>query len=741
MEIAPGHLLSIYISYARAQSLFTSSNDARQTYKYILNRHIGEYDAALYVAISDFELKEGRLDLAKDSLQRGLVKNAQPTELLKRRLNELEGKDDCKDEEKVTSHEKNTYTENESQKIRIPPLPSSKSITKNHSISSSPKDAKEHQIEEIDFEMDKSRTKENVELDDKDISFSQKKQIDAIQQAQDENIEETIPLSIISIENTFNSNMSGTEEPLNSSQISLSLEFDIQPKTTNVMEPQNSESDDREVEEEFGANKSKRKFSEKKKKEKNDHVSAKEVLTKSLNTFENNVKVSTSTSPALNQSKYTRSRLAGLRAKNKSALLNRHKKSSKLGGAERVDPNTSMSSMPDSDESDLDEMSSEVTPGSKKRVEDFSKPSPKVPKITRTDLSYMLDWDPSKSRKQSSSPSSAPLSQSRRCFDIGPSMEKIEEESPTEGQSTVGGGNEGSTQTHVSDNSATSDRSREKDKTEDSNQVNDIERNPNSSQKSPTERMQSNDGRASFPYSPREAALMANANVEFLPLVSEDNICSVNSIPYAKLGVIGKGGSCKVYRALSKECAVLAIKKVKLEGMDQKAINGYANEIALLKRLRGNPAIIQLYDSEVDYVRKSIFLVMELGEVDLNHVLQKQARMQQANKGAPGRFNINFIRLTWQQMLSAVHSIHEERIIHSDLKPANFLFVRGALKLIDFGIAKAMQSEDTTNIYRDSQIGTLNYMSPEAILDTGSGGDKARMRLGRVSKILIALFI
>jgi hypothetical protein len=40
--------------------------------------------------------------------------------------------------------------------------------------------------------------------------------------------------------------------------------------------------------------------------------------------------------------------------------------------------------------------------------------------------------------------------------------------------------------------------------------------------------------------------------------------------------------------------------------------------------------------------------------------------------------------------------------------------VKGHLKLIDFGIAKSI-SVDTTNIYRDSQIGTVNYMAPESI--------------------------
>ena len=59
-------------------------------------------------------------------------------------------------------------------------------------------------------------------------------------------------------------------------------------------------------------------------------------------------------------------------------------------------------------------------------------------------------------------------------------------------------------------------------------------------------------------------------------------------------------------------------------------------------------------------------------------------------------------------------------IVHSDLKPANFLLVAGKLKLIDFGIANAIQ-QDKTSVVRENQVGTLNYMSPEAIMDTCGG--------------------
>jgi len=60
--------------------------------------------------------------------------------------------------------------------------------------------------------------------------------------------------------------------------------------------------------------------------------------------------------------------------------------------------------------------------------------------------------------------------------------------------------------------------------------------------------------------------------------------------------------------------------------------------------------------------------------------------------------------------------------VHSDLKPANFILAGGVVKLIDFGIAKAI-NPDRTSITCDQIVGTFNYMSPEAISDMNGGAD------------------
>ena len=58
--------------------------------------------------------------------------------------------------------------------------------------------------------------------------------------------------------------------------------------------------------------------------------------------------------------------------------------------------------------------------------------------------------------------------------------------------------------------------------------------------------------------------------------------------------------------------------------------------------------------------------------------------------------------------------------------------MQGKLKLIDFGIAKEKDS-NTTNINREETVGTLNYMSPEAITSIREGSSEHK--LGRASDV------
>ncbi|PIA27176.1 hypothetical protein AQUCO_08200001v1 [Aquilegia coerulea] len=230
-----------------------------------------------------------------------------------------------------------------------------------------------------------------------------------------------------------------------------------------------------------------------------------------------------------------------------------------------------------------------------------------------------------------------------------------------------------------------------------------------------------------------------------------DQFVKVNGKLYQKLGKIGSGGSSEVYKVISAECTIYALKRIKLKGRDYSTAYGFCQEVQYLNKLKGKNNIIQLIDYEVTdktllkevmngamnikdgRIRDDgyIYMVLEYGEIDLAHMLSQKWKEQDS---ANWTMDENWLRFYWQQILQAVNTIHEERIVHSDLKPANFLLVRGSLKLIDFGIAKAIMS-DTTNIQRDSQVGTLSYMSPEAFMCNENDSNGNAIKCGRPSDI------
>ena len=211
------------------------------------------------------------------------------------------------------------------------------------------------------------------------------------------------------------------------------------------------------------------------------------------------------------------------------------------------------------------------------------------------------------------------------------------------------------------------------------------------------------------------------------------NYISVNGKLFTRMDCIGRGGSAKVYRVLAENYKIFALKRVSLENIDELAIRGYKGEIELLRKLEKVERVIRLFDYEVNDERQTLSILMEMGESDFNRLLSSQLNADDA------KLDISFTRYFWKEMLECVLAVHQYDIVHSDLKPANFLLVQGRLKLIDFGIANAIQ-DDTVNVHRESQIGTPNYMAPEALIDANAASGLPSsvgkiMKLGKPSDV------
>ncbi|XP_078421846.1 STE20-like serine/threonine-protein kinase [Cetorhinus maximus] len=166
------------------------------------------------------------------------------------------------------------------------------------------------------------------------------------------------------------------------------------------------------------------------------------------------------------------------------------------------------------------------------------------------------------------------------------------------------------------------------------------------------------------------------------------------------IGQLGDGAFGKVLKAQNRETGDIAAAKV-IGSLDEEELEDYMVEIEILASC-DHPNIVKLLDAF--YYGNSLWILIEFcpgGAVD--------AIMLELERG----LTEPQIRVICRQTLEALHYLHNNKIIHRDLKAGNILLtLDGDIKLADFGVSA--QNAHTIQ-RRASFIGTPYWMAPEVV--------------------------
>ncbi|MFF0201128.1 protein kinase [Streptomyces sp. NPDC005017] len=179
---------------------------------------------------------------------------------------------------------------------------------------------------------------------------------------------------------------------------------------------------------------------------------------------------------------------------------------------------------------------------------------------------------------------------------------------------------------------------------------------------------------------------------------------------YRLTGRLGRGGMAEVFAAedvrLGRTVAVKLLRADLAEDPVSKArFTREAQSVAGLN----HHAIVAVYDSGEDQVGGQAvpYIVMELVE-------GRTIRDLLLNAEAPGPEQALIIV---SGVLEALAYSHQHGIVHRDIKPANVIITHnGAVKVMDFGIARALHGASTTMTQTGMVMGTPQYLSPEQAL-------------------------
>ncbi|MFJ7179279.1 Stk1 family PASTA domain-containing Ser/Thr kinase [Streptomyces massasporeus] len=171
--------------------------------------------------------------------------------------------------------------------------------------------------------------------------------------------------------------------------------------------------------------------------------------------------------------------------------------------------------------------------------------------------------------------------------------------------------------------------------------------------------------------------------------------------------VLGRGGMAEVYLAHDTRLGrTVAVKTLRADLARDPSFQARFRREAQSAASLNHPAIVAVYDTGEDYIDNvSIpYIVMEYVDGSTLRELLHSGRKLLPERSMEMTIGI----------LQALEYSHRAGIVHRDIKPANVMLTRnGQVKVMDFGIARAMGDSGMTMTQTSAVIGTAQYLSPE----------------------------
>jgi serine/threonine-protein kinase len=180
---------------------------------------------------------------------------------------------------------------------------------------------------------------------------------------------------------------------------------------------------------------------------------------------------------------------------------------------------------------------------------------------------------------------------------------------------------------------------------------------------------------------------------------------------YQVKDLIGRGGMADVFEGIDNRLGrVVAIKILRADLAADSTFEARFRQEAQASARMAHPTIVRIYDAGEEQLTdtngnslRRPYIVMEYvrGQVLRDVINGRQLEIREAVSYAEG-------------VLTALEVSHRAGVIHRDIKSANIMITEtGQIKVMDFGIARAMTDSSATQAHTGGIVGTAQYFSPE----------------------------